>query len=247
MAKKNQNVRPYYDDFDASKNYQKILFKPSFSVQARELTQLQTILGDQIQKVSDPLLDNGDYLVPGELTYMDDINYVKLSTTSSGFNANVTLTNLPGTVITDGTLKAKVISVEDTTTSDQLTLYVTYLNGSTSDVAYAASDSLTTETGSYTVGTVSSSGTGSAVQVKTGTYYINGMAVQSADQTLILDKYSTTPSYRIGFTVSETFADSSVDTTLNDNSSGTANHLAPGADRYKVSLTLAKKFSNLPI
>ena len=167
MAKKNQNVRPYYDDFDASKNYQKILFKPSFSVQARELTQLQTILGDQIQKVSDPLLDNGDYLVPGELTYMDDINYVKLSTTSSGFHANVTLANLPGTVITDGTLKAKVISVEDTTTSDQLTLYVTYLNGSTSDVAYAASDSLTTETGSYTVGTVSSSGTGSAVQVKT--------------------------------------------------------------------------------
>ena len=241
MAKKNQNVRPYYDDFDASKNYQKILFKPSFSVQARELTQLQTILGDQIQKVSDPLLDNGDYLVPGELTYMDDINYVKLSTTSSGFNANVTLANLPGTVITDGTLKAKVISVEDTTTSDQLTLYVTYLNGSTSDVAYAASDSLTTETGSYTVGTVSSSGTGSAVQVKTGTYYINGMAVQSADQTLILDKYSTTPSYRIGFTVSEIFADSSVDTTLNDNSSGTANHLAPGADRYKVSLTLAKR------
>ena len=29
---------PYYDDFDKTKNYLKILFKPGFAVQARELT-----------------------------------------------------------------------------------------------------------------------------------------------------------------------------------------------------------------
>jgi hypothetical protein len=39
----NFNVDPYYDDYDESKNFHRILFKPGLAVQARELTQLQTI------------------------------------------------------------------------------------------------------------------------------------------------------------------------------------------------------------
>ena len=43
MAQKtNLNAAPYYDDFDADKNYHRILFRPGYAVQARELTQLQT-------------------------------------------------------------------------------------------------------------------------------------------------------------------------------------------------------------
>ncbi len=39
MAQKtNLNINPYYDDFDSEKNFQKVLFKPGFPVQARELT-----------------------------------------------------------------------------------------------------------------------------------------------------------------------------------------------------------------
>ena len=38
------NVTPYYDDYDESKDYHKVLFKPAVALQARELTQLQTIL-----------------------------------------------------------------------------------------------------------------------------------------------------------------------------------------------------------
>ena len=37
-------VFPYYDDFDEDKNFKRILFRPGYAVQARELTQLQTIL-----------------------------------------------------------------------------------------------------------------------------------------------------------------------------------------------------------
>ena len=46
----NFNVDPYYDDFDDTKNFHRILFKPGKAVQARELTQAQTILQDQITK-----------------------------------------------------------------------------------------------------------------------------------------------------------------------------------------------------
>jgi hypothetical protein len=47
------NKSPYFDDFDATKNFQRILFRPSYSVQTRELNQLQTILQDQIGVISD--------------------------------------------------------------------------------------------------------------------------------------------------------------------------------------------------
>ena len=62
----NMNIRPYYDDFSEDSNYYRILFRPSFSVQARELTQLQTILSDQVSKVGNSLLDDGDILSVGD-------------------------------------------------------------------------------------------------------------------------------------------------------------------------------------
>ena len=46
----NLNVSPYFDDFNEDKNFNRVLFKPGIPVQARELTQLQTILQNQIEK-----------------------------------------------------------------------------------------------------------------------------------------------------------------------------------------------------
>ena len=34
---KNYNISPYFDDFDETKNYHRILFRPGYAVQAREL------------------------------------------------------------------------------------------------------------------------------------------------------------------------------------------------------------------
>ena len=47
--------------------------------------------------------------------------------------------------------------------------------------------------------------TGSAAYVGKGVYYINGFHVEVSEQTLLLDKYSNTPSYRIGLQVAESF------------------------------------------
>ena len=49
----NFNVDPYYDDFDENKDFHRILYKPGYAVQSRELTQSQTILQDQIKKFGD--------------------------------------------------------------------------------------------------------------------------------------------------------------------------------------------------
>ena len=53
----NLNIAPYFDDFDANKGFLKVLFKPGYPVQARELTTLQSVLQNQIddwnQQISD--------------------------------------------------------------------------------------------------------------------------------------------------------------------------------------------------
>ena len=45
------NVSPYYDDFDETDNFHRVLYRPSFAVQARELTTQQSILQNQIEKM----------------------------------------------------------------------------------------------------------------------------------------------------------------------------------------------------
>jgi hypothetical protein len=53
------NVSPYFDDFDEDKNFVRVLFKPGVAVQARELTQSQTILQNQIKSVGNFLFKDG--------------------------------------------------------------------------------------------------------------------------------------------------------------------------------------------
>ena len=206
---------------------------------------------DQISKGTDAILENGNNLVPGEIILRRDISYVQLSTSTTGFNTNITLANLPGKTIEDsnGYLKAKVIAVSDQTTTESLTLFVSYLDGNGSTSTFSDTETLREVGTEYAVGTVGRivgvstaiTGTGSVAQVGGGVYYINGHMVNVTAQALVLDKYTTTPTYRIGFTVGESFVDNSTDSTLNDNAQGTTNYLAPGAHRYKISLTLAKR------
>ena len=62
------NISPYYDDFDPAKNYHKVLFKPGFPVQARELTTLQSILQNQIKDFGDHMFKEGSIVIPGAPT-----------------------------------------------------------------------------------------------------------------------------------------------------------------------------------
>jgi hypothetical protein len=55
----NLTTSPYYDDFDSTKNFYRILFKPGVPIQARELTQLQTILQHQIKRFASHIFVDG--------------------------------------------------------------------------------------------------------------------------------------------------------------------------------------------
>lgn len=55
----NLNQSPYFDDFNENKNFHRVLFRPGYSVQARELTQLQTILQNQVERFAGEVFIDG--------------------------------------------------------------------------------------------------------------------------------------------------------------------------------------------
>ena len=65
MPIKTYNVAPYYDDYDETKNYQRILFRPGVSVQTRELTHLQTALQAQIDGLGRHVFKDGSAAIGG--------------------------------------------------------------------------------------------------------------------------------------------------------------------------------------
>ena len=243
------NLSPYFDDFNEGKKFHRILFRPAFAVQARELTQSQSILQNQIERVSDHLFEKGSMVIPGEIAY--DLNYysVKLSGfgASTGSTVLSNFNNAEFTGLTSGVV-AKVVNFDVATSSDPNTLYVKYQNSGTSNTAEAFADGETCQATKDIDGVpttlqfvVGSTHTGSAASIKQGVYYINGFQVQVSDQTIILDKYTNSPSYRVGLLVTESFITSNEDASLNDNAQGTSNQNAPGANRFKIDLTLTKK------
>lgn len=74
----NLNVAPYFDDFSPDSNYHKILFRPGVALQARELTQLQSILQNQIERFGDNVYKSGTIISGVNFSYNFKYNYVKL-------------------------------------------------------------------------------------------------------------------------------------------------------------------------
>lgn len=79
----NLNVPPYFDDFNEDKNYHKILFKPGVSVQSRELTQIQTILQNQIKNFGNFVLAEGAKISGAKTSVDSNIRVISLQNTGS--------------------------------------------------------------------------------------------------------------------------------------------------------------------
>ncbi len=129
VQKTNLNASPYYDDFDPSKNHHRILFRPGFAVQARELTQLQSALQDQIEKHGSHIFKEGAVVVPGG-GRVQNYASLKLASTfaeeiidpSQYYNATTPV------IITGATsgVTAKVVGYDIATSSEQPILYLSY-------------------------------------------------------------------------------------------------------------------------
>jgi hypothetical protein len=236
----NFNIEPYYDDFDDTKNYHRILFRPGYAVQARELTQLQTQLQDQIKKFGNHIFVNGTVVIGGGRSFENNLLSIKLNSSFSG--ATVNINNFAGKIITGSTsgTKAVVKSIADITTADPKTLLVKIISGS----AFTAGENIVTSPGTAYTATIQSSSpfnTGMSFAIDSGVYYIDGKFVFVEAQSIPISKYSNTSSHNIGFVIEEDTISSDEDSSILDRAQGTPNFAAPGADRYKAALTLTVK------
>jgi hypothetical protein len=258
----NFNVDPYYDDFDPSKNFHRILFKPGYAVQARELTQSQTILQNQISKFADNIFTQNTPVTGGRVTTNLNCYYLKLNSVDTNNNPIVAASFL-NKVLKDstGTILAKVIAVSEGTDTEKPTLIVNYLSG----VKFGDSTTLTPTDGSNlnattigAIGGTTCTGLSSVASISDGVFYVvNGYSRSSTQnedgsftkysignfvsvqpQTVILDKYSNKPSYRVGLEIKESIVDNISDSSLLDPAVGASNYQAPGSDRYQITLTL---------
>jgi hypothetical protein len=256
----NLNVSPYFDDFNADDNYYKVLFKPGFPVQARELTGLQSILQDQIAKFGTHMFKEGAKVIPGNTTYNSNFACVEINNEYLGVTVKSYIDQLLNRKIVGlrTGVSATVVKILDSTDSirDNLTLYIRYDTSSTSnenssiasgellaadiDIVSGPENSTFIPKGEAFAGAISQNAASiaSSFSISEGVYFIRGTFVSVASQTILLDQYGNTPTGRIGLRVLEETVNSDEDSSLTDNSKGFNNFAAPGADRLKISCSL---------
>ena len=256
---KDLNVSPYYDDFDKNDNFQKVLFRPGFAVQARELTTLQSILADQIESQGKFIFKEGSQVIPGQASYSKSYFSLQLAATFAGEDIilNQFYNETSPVTITGSTsgVKAKVVGFKAGTSTTQPILYYQYIAAGTdnSTVEFSNSENITadttiTHTTAYAAGVAcatthssDASRVGSAVIVEEGIYFIRGQFVRNARQIVVLSDSSQVENARVGFQIVEEIVTPEGDASLTDNATGTTNYAAKGAHRLKTTLNLVKK------
>lgn len=239
----NEKSSPYFDDFDEDKLFQKILFKPNVAVQIRELNQLQTILQNQVGRFGEGFFKEGSMVVPGEVNYDLNYAYAKLTITDAYGDIAASILNDGVTVSGSDNLTGEVLDFVDAEGADPVTLFIKYEgqgdSGETPAFPNGDTISFHDSLGNLiTTATVDETGFGSRATITRGIYFINSKFALVKDQSVIIDKYSQVPSKKVGLSFSEEVVTSYDDESLLDNSLGTPNHTAPGADRAQMTVTL---------
>ena len=217
----NLNASPYFDDFDPSNDYHRVLFKPGFPIQARELTTLQSILQNQVENIGNHFFKEGAKVLSGNTSYSPVYYCLILNNNFNNIPVSAYADQLVGTRITGKSSGVsayvdKILSPQESEIGN-LTLYIRYLNSNianNTDDLFIDGESLVCDTqinsgllgntfiaAGNTIATTRDqdcNGAGSSFGIDDGVYFIRGNFVNVNKETLILDQYSSTPSYRIG-------------------------------------------------
>ena len=247
----------YKEDFKDSDNYHRILFNSGRAIQARELTQSQTIIQEEIGRFGRNIFKDGASVNPGGPTINTNYEFVKLNTNTNALPAGANALEANGGLIgveftgANSNVVARVLEVVEAEGSDPATLYVQYVNTSGGEVGenpvrYKSGETISGGGETLTVQSTNTAsnpaiGRGCQISNSSGDFFVRGHFVFAKEQSLILSKYSRLPSKVIGFKVTEDIVTTSDTNELFDNQGATPNLSSPGADRYRIQLTLTTK------
>lgn len=262
------NINPYYDDYSPSKSFLRVLFKPGYAVQARELTQIQSILQNQVSKIGDHLFKDGSRIVGGSVN-VRNTNYLMVKGNTAGlFGVSEHSFVLNGTVKTgtgvDGAQpEARVVHyMEPDTTDGYVVLVLDYISGAsfanlnTSDITFVSSDGSDTRVFKPATDTWAN-GRCKLVSVDEGIFYVDGFFARNEQQYFVPGRtvangassrrdfeYGTAfqdLTTRVGLAIERDSVTENEDSTLRDPAIGSYNYNAPGADRFKINFTLDQR------
>ncbi len=252
------NRVPYFDDYDASKNFYRIVFRPSTAVQARELTQLQSIQQNQIESFGKHVFVDGSIVDGCDLSFDTKINYLKITDNYQN-GAVVSTIDLEGKyLLSTSNLYAYVQSSyegSEGSAPDLKTLYIKYTNSGTyangqQQSVFNPDDVLTVLTSAnvnfaeITVANTSMNPTGNGfiAHITDGTIFHKGVFIRADAQNLIVSKYDANPNnVSVGITTTEELITPEIDPSLYDGAQGTTNYNAPGAHRLKLTPSLTMR------
>ena len=256
------NINPYYDDFSADNGFLRVLFKPGYALQAREATQLQSILQNQLSRIGDHLFKDGSRIIGGGISVRNS-SFLMVDAGANSPLAGVTdYSTLVGGILTPtdtaDTTQATVVHyiAPDVNTDGYLILVVDFVSGT----SFANTFNLTTD--AFTVASLSvassstyAQGNCKLITVSDGIFYVDGFFVRTETQQFT--PYTAEAGYRdlkftdgvtafstlskkIGFAIGRDNVTEQENSTLRDPAIGSYNYNAPGADRYKIILSLAQ-------
>ena len=159
------NVSPYYDDYNEEKNFHRVLFRPAVPIQARELTQLQTILQNQVERFGDNIYKQGTIIKGCNLTFDFNYTYIKINDLQVDGQSTLVSDYANGYIKDSSDLTSEIINSFqglESQNPDLSTLFIKYINtGSGGKKKYANSDVLTVYARNYSLQsiTVDSPGT----------------------------------------------------------------------------------------
>jgi len=247
----------YKDDWKDSDHYNRILFNPGRALQARELTQMQTIIQEGIRKFANNIYQkDGVPIKTGGISVNNAVSFIKIALDTN--NKFDDVTSLVGVELTgqSSSIKVKVTKAVAAENGDPDTLYVQYLDDPTTRTPYATYNSPSYVTpgevlsnGSdinMTVQTINTSvnpaiGFGSQIEIGDSNFYANGHFIFAERQTIFLNKYKGYQTANIGFKIVQDIVTVSDTDALYDNTNATPNRASPGADRYRIRLILTKQ------
>ena len=213
------------------------------------------------------MFKDGAKVIPGNWSYYPNYSGIRINNTHLGVPVSLYTDQLVGkriigqtsgiTAIVDYVLPSELSSTGDTV------LYVQYASSAATDkesdtfldgeFLNLQSDVITTELndnfipqGESFASTISSNSNiiGSSFSINDGVYFIRGYFVDVQSERILLaennddiDRFNV----RIGFRILEEIVTSDFDESLTDNAKGFNNYAAPGADRFKLSVSLAYK------
>lgn len=247
----NFSTGPYFDDFDPDNNFYKVLFKPGYAVQARELNQLQSILQHQVSSVGNHLFKKNTVVLPGGISFIRSADIISITNLNDpSVLVGKTITNASNFDYTDDStlndyITAVVIGYRVSSDLVPAALYVKYFKTQTDGRSkFNQNEQLKTVDSSlitFNVDSTIGSTVGKVATISRGTFYTKQTFVDTEQQSIIVEvNRETTTNCTIGLNVVQSIVTSDDDQSLLDNANGSPNQYAPGADRYKIELILSR-------